>query len=165
MRKTGRLVWRGGTVVDGESGLGGNVHFDSTKDRAGLRPTEAVVLAVAACSAMDVQSILAKKHQLIERYEMAVEAEQRDEHPQVLEVITVVHELEGAELDVAAVRRSIELSATRYCAVSATLASGEVTIHHRYRVRNAQGDHEGLVVTTGPRGALLVAAASAPAAA
>jgi putative redox protein len=165
MRKTGHLVWRGGTVVDGESGLGGSVHFDSTKDRAGLRPTESVVLAVAACSAMDVQSILAKKRQVIERYEMAVEAEQRDEHPQVLEVITVVHELDGPDLDVEAVRRSIELSATRYCAVSATLASGDVTIHHRYRVRNAAGEHEGLVVTTGPQGAVVLATAPTSAAA
>jgi putative redox protein len=165
MRKTGRLVWRGGVVVDAESGFGGTVHFDSTKDRAGLRPTESVVLAVAACSAMDVQSILAKKHQAIERYEMAVEAEQRDEHPQVIETITVVHELDGRELDVEAVRRSIELSATRYCAVSATLASGDVTIHHRYRVRNAEGEYEGLVVTTGPQGAVVGVASPAPAAA
>ncbi len=156
MRKTGRLVWRGSNVVDAESGWGGAVHFDSTRDQAGLRPTEAVILSLAACSAMDVQSILAKKRQAIAGYEMAVEAEQRDEHPQVIESITVVHELEGDDLDVEAVRRAIELSATRYCAVSATLASGDVTIHHRYRVRNASGEHEAEVMTTGPRGAVVL---------
>ena len=165
MRKTGRLAWRGGTVVDAESGLGGSIHFDSTKDHAGLRPTEAVVLSVAACSAMDVQSILAKKRQLIERYEMTVEARQRDEHPQVIESVTVVHELEGAQLEVEAVRRSIELSATRYCAVSVTLSSGEMSVEHRYRVRNADGEWQGLVVTTGPRGAVTLPVAPAPAAA
>ncbi|MGZ6344507.1 MAG: OsmC family protein [Candidatus Limnocylindrales bacterium] len=164
MRKTGRLVWRGGNVVEAESGLGGAIHFDSTRDQAGLRPTEAVVLALAACSAMDIQSILLKKRQVIAAYEMTVEAEQRDEHPQVIESITVVHELDGDDLDVEAVRRSIELSATKYCAVSATLASGDVIVRHGYRVRNASGTHEAEVLTTGPRGAVVLTKAPVAAA-
>jgi hypothetical protein len=52
-----------------------------------------------------------------------------------------------------AVRRAIELSATKYCPVSAMLSAGETAVHHRYVVRGT-GDvpfeAEGEVVVTGP---------------
>ena len=52
-----------------------------------------------------------------------------------------------------ALRRSIELSATRYCPVSALLSKG-VEIEHRYRVTLPDGSlRTGLVVVTGPDGA------------
>jgi hypothetical protein len=51
-----------------------------------------------------------------------------------------------------ALRRSIELSATRYCPVSAML-SRAVRIEHRYRLVGAHGvEVEALVAVTGPEG-------------
>jgi hypothetical protein len=56
-------------------------------------------------------------------------------------------------VDEAAVRRSIELSATKYCPVNAMLSAGDTEVHHGYRIRNT-GDTpfeaEGEVVVTGP---------------
>jgi hypothetical protein len=43
-------------------------------------------------------------------------------------------------MDPEAVRRSIELSARKYCAVGATLASGALEIHHAYLLRDTDGD-------------------------
>ena len=50
-----------------------------------------------------------------------------------------------------AVRRSVELSATSYCPVSAML-SAAVRIEHRYRIRRDEAGEEesALVVVTGP---------------
>jgi hypothetical protein len=52
-----------------------------------------------------------------------------------------------------AVRRAVELSATKYCPVSAMLSAGATAIHHRYRLGlEAEGGApvEGEVVVTGP---------------
>jgi hypothetical protein len=38
------------------------------------------------------------------------------------------------------VRRAIELSATKYCSVGSTLASGGLELHHRYVIRLAGGE-------------------------
>ena len=64
----------------------------------------------------------------------------------------IVHELEGADLDVAAVRRAIQLSATRYCTASAMFSAGPAAIHHRSVVARGDGrpDESGEVVAPGP---------------
>ncbi len=118
-----------------------------------LSPVETVAVSLAACSAMDVVSIAAKKRQRVTRYQIRVEAEQRDEYPQVLTRVDVTHEVEGPGIDEAAIRRAIELSATKYCPVNAMLSAGATEVHHRYLVRST-GQHpfeaEGEVVVTGP---------------
>ena len=65
---------------------------------------------------------------------------------------TITHEVEGPAVDVEAVRRAIELSATRYCSVSTGLASGIAELHHRYVVISPEGAPpvEGEAVVTGP---------------
>jgi len=118
-----------------------------------LSPVETVTVSLAACSAMDVVSILAKKRQQISRYAIRVEAIQRDEYPQVLTWAEVVHEVEGPVVEEAAVRRAIELSATKYCPVNAMLSAGATEVHHRYVVRNTGPEPfeaDGEVVVTGP---------------
>ncbi|HEY7847840.1 MAG TPA: OsmC family protein [Candidatus Limnocylindria bacterium] len=115
----------------------------------GPGPTDTVLAALAACTAMDVASILRKKRQRVDDYRIEVTAQKADEHPQVFTAITVEHCVTG-EVTVEALRRSIELSATAYCPVSAML-SATVPIDHRYRLRRDGGDDEiGLAAHTGP---------------
>ncbi len=116
-------------------------------------PVELLSATLAACSGMDVLSILEKKRQVVASYTITVEAVQRKAYPQVLTRIDVVHELSGPALAEAAVRRSIELSATKYCPVNAMLSAGDTEIHHRYRIASSDRDApdtEGEVVVTGP---------------
>ena len=116
-------------------------------------PVEMIVAALAACSAMDVVSIATKKRQAIERYEVRAVGIQRDEYPQVLTEVTVTHEFWGSGLSEAAIRRSIELSATKYCPVNAMVSAGATVVHHRYRIHGSGAsplEAEGVVVSTGP---------------
>jgi putative redox protein len=118
-----------------------------------LSPMETVVVSLASCSAMDVIAIALKKRQDVSRYRIHVEATQRAEYPQVLTRADVTHEVEGPNVDAAAIRRCIELSATKYCPVNAMLSAGATEVHHRYRVRNTGPEPfeaEGEVVVTGP---------------
>jgi putative redox protein len=100
--------------------------------------------------------ILAKKRQVVDGYSVEVSGSQREKPPNVYTDITVVHVVEG-NVETEAVRRSIELSATKYCTVSAQLASGVARITHRYTITRpaAAGapptEESGEVVVEGPR--------------
>lgn len=140
-----------GLRFSARSGSGHTVVVDNVAGNAGPRPMELVLLAQAGCTGMDVISILQKKRQPVSDYEVQVSAEQRAEHPQVYTRLDVVHEVRGSGLDEEAVRRAIELSATKYCSVAAMLSAGPVEIHHRYRILSGEADAiEGEVLVTGP---------------
>ena len=142
-----------GMGVDARSGSGFPVRFDtasSAENGIGASPTETILAALAACTAMDVASILRKKRQPFRTYRIEVSGDKQEAHPQVFTAITVEHQLTGP-MTAEAVRRSVELSATAYCPVSAML-SAAVRIEHRYRIRrDGQNQEEAaLVVVTGP---------------
>lgn len=134
------------------TGSGHEFILDDAEGDSGPRPAELIVAALAGCTAMDVISILHKKRQAVAGYEVRVTGTQREQQPRAFEAIEVLHEVEGAGIDPEAVRRAIELSATRYCAASATLSSGDLTIRHRYVVLRAGGSVEGEAAVTGPFG-------------
>lgn len=118
-------------------------------DDSAASPKEAVLAALGACTAIDVASIMRKKQQRASSYEIAVTADSAEAHPKVFTSISVEHRVTGA-VDPEALRRSVELSATRYCPVSAML-SASVPIEHRYRLTDAAGiETEALVTVTGP---------------
>jgi putative redox protein len=127
--------------------------FDDRRSDQGGSPVETVLAALASCSAMDVLSIATKKRQQIDAYRLEVTGDQRDEYPQVYSEIEVVHVVEGRDLSEAAIRRAIELSATKYCPVNAMLSAGATVVHHRYRIHSSgvrPFEAAGEVVATGP---------------
>jgi putative redox protein len=131
---------------------GHSVLFDDEVGDSAARPMEALLAALGACSGMDVLSIMRKKKQPIGWYHVRVEGDQRDEHPRIFTDIRVVHEVEGQDIDLAALKRAIELSAARYCSISAMLSSGVARISHWYVLRGATpgDDQVGEVLVTGP---------------
>ena len=103
---------------------------------------------------MDVVSIAGKKRQPIDEYRIHVRGSQRDEYPQVFTEIDVdPRGQSGATSTEAAIRRCIELSATKYCPVNAMLSAGATVVHHRYRIVSTGAkpyEAEGEVIATGP---------------
>ena len=148
--KTAELTFTSGMHFDAETGSGRRLAYDDDPD-GGIGPLESVLSALAACSAMDVISIALKKRQGVDRYLIHARAEQREEYPKIFTRVDLVHEVVGSAVDTAAIKRCIELSATKYCPVSAMLSSGATEIHHTYRiVRPDEPVEEGLVLVTGP---------------
>lgn len=145
----------GGLRFVATTGSGHDVVMDNAAGESGPRPTELLLAAIAGCTAMDVVEILAKKRQPYTSYSTEVTGVQRETAPNVFTEITVVHIVEG-DVETAAVRRSIELSATKYCTVSAQIASGAARISHRYLIRRPAGavagpaEESGEVLVTGP---------------
>ena len=150
--RTARLVHDGEGRYHGTTGTGRRVTYGDAAAENELSPVEMIVVSLAGCSAMDVWAIAVKKRQSIERYEVAAIATQRDEYPQVLTEITVTHEVTGPGISEAAIRRAIELSATKYCPVNAMVSAGATEVHHRFVITdtNDMSTTGGHVITTGP---------------
>ena len=151
--KTVRLDHLDGNHFHAVPSSGHEYDFDDRSSNQGASPVETVLAALAACSAMDVISIALKKRQRMTRYTVHVEGWQRDEYPQIFPEITVTHEVVGDDLDAGALRKCVELSATKYCPVSAMLAAGATVVRHRIHAVDTGGtpfelDEE--VVSTGP---------------
>jgi putative redox protein len=150
--RTAVLEHVGGSTFQASTGTARHIEFGDAAIGA-LSPVETILAALGACTAMDVISIAGKKRQAIDDYRIHLRGDQRDEYPQVYTKIEVVHEVAGADISEAAIRRSIELSATKYCPVSAMLSAGATEVHHRYRIHSTGAnpyDAEGEVIVTGP---------------
>ena len=151
--RTATLVHQGGESFSAKTGTGRTYVFGDLLGKNEYSPVETIVASLAGCAGMDVIAILQKKRQVVERYEIETQALQRTEYPQVLTEIEVIHVVEGPVVLEQAVRRAIELSATKYCPVNAMLSAGATEIRHRYRMKCTglePKEAEGLVVVTGP---------------
>ncbi len=151
--KSVHVEHRGGMQFVATPSSGHVIAFDDLESNQGGSPVETVLAALAACSAMDVISIATKKRQSVESYAIEASGTQRDEYPQVFTEIDLVHVVHGTDLAEAAIRRAIELSATKYCPVSAMISAGATVVHHRYRITSTGAkpfEAAGLVISTGP---------------
>jgi putative redox protein len=161
--KTATLTLAGGDMrFEAQVGSGHTIVLDNAEGDTGARPSELVGVALGACTGMDVISILRKKRQEVTGYEIRVTGLQEEGHPHNFTRFDVVHVVDGEGLDPEAVRRAIELSATRYCSVGSTLSSGDLEVHHAYLIR-MPGDDDlyAEVLVTGPKTAPAVLAAQA----
>lgn len=105
---------------------------------SGVRPIELVLHALAACTGMDVISILEKKRQDVRGLEIEVHARQRtDEFPKIYTDIELEYVVTGYEVSPAAVARAIELSEEKYCSVGGMIRD-TVAITTTYRIVEAQ---------------------------
>jgi putative redox protein len=96
--------------------------LDTDKQRSSApSPVELLLVALGACTATDVASILAKKRQHVTSYTVKVSGERRDEYPRSYTSMKVHHILTGPSISPKAVADAIELSETKYCSVAATL--------------------------------------------
>jgi putative redox protein len=149
------LRHEGGLRFIAATGSGHDVVVDNAAGNTGPRPTELLLASIAGCTAMDVVEIMAKKRQVFTSYMTEIAGTQRETAPNVFTDISIVHVVEG-DVDTEAVRRSIELSATKYCTVSAQIATGVARISHGYRIVRPAGAANGPmeesaeVVVTGP---------------
>ena len=127
---------------------GGSITL-ATDEAGGPTPIDALLASLAGCTAMDVASILRKKRQSAASYEIEIDGDRAEEHPRVFTAIRIEHRVRGA-VEPEALRRSIVLSARRYCPVCAIL-SAVARVEHRYRlVDDAGSEHAAVVAVLGP---------------
>jgi len=120
-----KVVWKERMSFVGTSDSGFKVPLGASPrvggDDDGFRPLELLAIGLAGCTAMDVISILRKKQQKVNSFEVKVYAELSDEHPKVFTHLAIEYVISGKDISRAAVERAVELSANKYCPAQAML--------------------------------------------
>ncbi len=133
-----RLKWLGEVAFEAESGSGHRLVLDGAPEHggrnAGVRPMEAVLIGMGACSAFDVVSILKKARQADCVVEL--EAERAESIPRVFTRVRMRFVVTGKDLRPSAVERAVSLSAEKYCSATAMLRP-TVDIRHEVEIVEA----------------------------
>jgi putative redox protein len=113
--------WNGGTNFEGTSASGHAIFFDADPAHTdGPSPMEAVLMALCACTSVDVVSILQKKRQPLLGLRVSATAEQAPEPPRVFTHIKLTYSVSG-RVSREAAEHAVELSKNKYCSVSKML--------------------------------------------
>lgn len=106
-----------GTTPNGYSQV-----MDTKGDRhSAPTPMEMLLVSVAACTAVDVISILNKKRQDVTDYDVEISGVRADDHPRKFIAFHINHIVRGRNVSEKALADAIELSDTKYCSVAATV--------------------------------------------
>jgi putative redox protein len=131
--QTATVVWKEKEQFQVKTPSGHQFLMDSDRqNNSGPGPMELLLVALGACTATDVVSILAKKRQKLEKIEIIVSGERATEPPSVWTKLEVFYRLWGV-LDDKAVKDSIELSENKYCSVAAMLKK-TAELSYRYEI-------------------------------
>lgn len=115
-----RLVWHEGFRFTGVDSWGHEVPIEADPEGTGVKPSDMLPLALAACTAYDVVNILRKQRQEIRGLEARVQSTQEEDAPWTFRRIDVHYVVRG-RVDEAKARRALDLSESKYCSVAATL--------------------------------------------
>ena len=100
----------------------------NSERKAAPTPLEHLLVAVAGCTAFDVQPILAKKRQDVTEYRVEITGERREEMPRAFVKFHIKHIVHGRNISEKAVADAIALSNEKYCSVAATVRpTAEIT--------------------------------------
>ncbi len=128
-----KLTWVQGGQFVGVDSTKHSVVLSTGSDGTGVKPSDMLMIALAACSAVDVVNILEKKRQSLTGLEIRVEGQQEPDPPWAFRKIHVIYMVKGKGLSDKAVQQAIELSEEKYCSVSATLR-GVAEITHSFEI-------------------------------
>jgi putative redox protein len=131
--QTASIKWIGEEkfVATSPSGHAMTVDSDRSSNKA-PGPMELVLMALGACTATDVVSILEKKRQKLESLEVICSGERATEPPTVWTKLEILYRLRG-QLDDTAVKHAIQLSEDKYCSVAAMLRK-TAAVSWRYEI-------------------------------
>lgn len=145
-------IWLGGTAFEHTPDSGQRFVTDARlpggeeRPRRGPSPMEILLGAVAGCTGIDVVDILGKMRLEIRALSILAEGERYEAVPRAFRRIHMTYEIETEPPDPEKVRRAVELSVTKYCSVSATLAGA---VEMRYTLRCHGQEHEGRIPGVG----------------
>jgi putative redox protein len=109
----------------------------SEKMEKAFTPMELFLVAMAGCTAMDVQWIMSRQRQKVDKFEININGSRREQDPKYFERIDLDYALVGQGLRKDAVDRAIRLSQDEYCSVRAML-NDNVKVNITYSIGNGK---------------------------
>ena len=133
--------WIGGKGFVGIDSSKHSVVLSSKDEGTGMKPSELLLVALGACTAVDVVEILQKKRQPPSWLEIEVEGKQEEDPPWTFRNVHVKYILRGKRLTKKAVAAAIQLSEQKYCSVAATVR-GSAEITTEFEILEEEADSE-----------------------
>jgi putative redox protein len=110
------LTWSRDLVFSGATPQGYELDFDADA-QWGCKPTEALLLSLGGCMAIDIVSILKKMRMDIIKFRIDISGERNPDPPQYFKAVEMTLHLAGQNLDPRRIERAIALSREKYCSV------------------------------------------------
>ena len=98
-----------------------SIVLSTAGEGTGSKPSDLLLIALGACSGVDVVGILTKKRQKFTGLQIKVSGEQDADPPWTFRKIHIEYIVRGRGLAEKAVQQAIELSEDKYCSVAATV--------------------------------------------
>jgi putative redox protein len=147
-----KVTWDKDLQFTGVADSGFQVRMDSHPTlETGVGPVEMVAMALAACTAMDVISILAKQRQDVTAFDVKVHAERATDYPRVITSAVLEYLVVGHNVQESSLRTAIDRSLQKYCPVHAMLNKA-FPIRTRYAIFEAGPDGTSSLVKEGMYG-------------
>jgi len=116
------VKWAGGQRFDGGREGRPSARFDGSGE-TGQSPPEALLSALASCSAIDVVEIMAKRRTPLQSLEVRVVGDRVDGVPRKFKHITLNFSVAGANVEKDQLERAIDLAVNKYCSVRESLSA------------------------------------------
>lgn len=139
MKETIKTRWLKDLAFEAEVD-GHKIYLDTSQEHGGKntgpRPKQMMMVALAGCTAMDVSSILKKMREEVEEFTVEVEGDMAEEHPKKYEAMKVIYHIKGKNINRKNVEKAVDLSANKYCGVSANYSKA-FPISHEIRIEES----------------------------
>lgn len=117
---------------------GNVIHFDASPNigghNKGVRPMQALLMAMGGCSAIDIILILKKQKQEIRDFNISIDGvREQGKEPALWKQAHIVFELKG-NIDKDKAERAVQLSMEKYCSVSKTLEVAGAKITYEVKI-------------------------------
>ena len=116
-----QITWVQNEQFIGTDSTNHSIVLSSAKDGTGSKPSDLLLVALGACSGVDVVGILVKKRQNFTGLQIKVSGQQDTDPPWTFRKIHVDYIVRGKGISEKAVQQAVELSEDKYCSVTATL--------------------------------------------
>jgi putative redox protein len=115
------VQWVSGKRFIGIDSTNHSVVLSTPDEGVGMKPSDLLLVALAACTAVDVVEILTKKRIHLIKLEISANGEQDNNPPWTFRKIHLHYHVGGKGLTTKAVEQAIQLSEEKYCSVASTL--------------------------------------------
>jgi putative redox protein len=135
-------IWKKESEFETRSESGHTALIDAGSARAnGPSPMEALLMALCACTSVDVVSILAKKREPFKGLIVSAQAEQSPQPPRTFTHIQLIYRISG-NVSKKAAEDAVSLSKNKYCSISKMLeksAKIDFTIEYADELASTEG--------------------------
>ncbi len=132
------IDWQEGVSFVGTPGSGHKIVIDGPPEFGGqdkgVRPMELMLLSLGGCTSFDIVHIMKKSRAELTACRTEITAERTDHPPKIFSKIHIHYIVEGRNVNEAALKRAIDLSARKLCSAQIMLGkTAEIT--HSYELK------------------------------